>query len=116
MKSTTKYSYKLRPGYGSRELLLELNCNGHPDSLQKDLFKLMEEAEFTFSRSGDLWMNDQLLFEFKFKSETITLTRDVWDLFFITGETSQNAIRTLDKLLSKDSLFEKLEADFSAYE
>jgi len=46
MKNSAKYSYKLRPGYGSTELLLDLNCNGFPDSLQRDLFAIFEEENF----------------------------------------------------------------------
>lgn len=116
MKSTTKYSYKLRPGFGSKELLLDFDCNGRPDSLQNDLFKLLEDANFTITGVGDLWMNDQLLFEFKSQTKTVTITRDIWDLFFITAENNQSAITKLDELLSDHPLFEKMEVDFSEYE
>ena len=101
MKSTTKYSYKLRPGYGSKELLLDIDCKGFPDALQNDLLKIIEDANFTVIGVRDLWVNDQLLFECKSKNGTITITRDIWDLFFVTGNDNQRDIMRLDKLFSE---------------
>lgn len=115
MKSTTKYSYKLRPGYGSDELLLDLNCNGFPDDLQNDLFEIVNQADLKLVGTDDLWMNDQLLFNFKSSNGIITITRDIWDLFFIEGANNQKYILKLDIRLSENPLFEKLIVDFSEY-
>lgn len=54
MKSTTKYSYKLRPGYGSDELLLDLNCNGFPDDLQNNIYEIVNQADFKIVGTDDL--------------------------------------------------------------
>ena len=115
MKSTTKYSYKLRPGYGSDELLLDLNCNGSPDDLEKNLFELIKQADFRIVGTDDLWMNDQLLFNFQSANGIVTITRDIWDLFFITGVNNQEDILKLESRLSVNPLFEKLSVDFSEY-
>ena len=116
MKNKTKYSYKFRPGYGTKELLLDINCKGAPDALQIDLLKIINDANFTIVGVEDLWMNDELLFEFKSKNGTIVITRDIWDLFFVVGNHNQIDMMRLDKILSENPLFEKLEVNFSDYE
>lgn len=60
-------------------------------------------------------MNDQLLFNFKSENGIVTITRDIWDLFFIEGANNQEDILKLDNRLSKNPLFEKLNVDFSEY-
>ncbi|MFT6245496.1 MAG: hypothetical protein ACJA0U_000063 [Salibacteraceae bacterium] len=114
MKNSAKYSYKLRPGYGSTELLLDLNCNGFPDSLQRDLFAIFEEENFK-SVQSDLWIHDQIWFEYKSDNGAITISRDIWDFFFISGEDNQKDILKLDIILSENELFEKQTVDFSEY-
>lgn len=116
MNNTSKYSYKLRPGYGSKELLLDFNTNESPDQLQQELHALIEKAGFVLTDANDLWINDELLFNYTSKNGVITFSRDVWDMFFIMGKDNQTDILLLDKLLCENPLFEKTEVDFSAYE
>lgn len=116
MNSTFKYAFKLRPGYGSEELLIELDAKESPDQLLPDLFGIVELAGFKLEETGDLWMNDEFLFIFSSDNGTISISRDSWDLFFILGENNQADILKLDQLLSVNPLFEKIIADYSDYQ
>ena len=111
-----KYSYKLRPGYESSELLLEFNCGKSADDLQNDLFTILKNANYQLTGSGDLWMNDEVLFFFNSKKGTVILSRDIWDFFFIMGEKNQTDILKIDHVLSENELFLKQEVDFSEYQ
>ncbi len=116
MKTDCKYSYKLRPGYGSDELLIDLDARNSPDQLQQDLFHLLEQNGFKLKETKDLRMNDELLFIFSSDNGTISLLRDIWDLFFILGENkNQTDILKLDQMLSENPLFEKMIANYSDY-
>lgn len=114
MKSS-KYSYKLRPGYSSKELLLDFNANQLPDQLQQDLITILENNGFKLDGVSDLWVNDELQFKYKSNNGLVILSRDIWDFFFIIGENNQADILELDKLLLNNPLFKKLEVDFSRY-
>lgn len=115
MNSAVKYSYKLRPCFGSKELLLELDGKDSVDALQQDIFKILQEAGFTLNSVGDLWVNDELMFEYTSEKGMITITRDIWGLFFIVGNDNQSDILKIEHLLSKNTVFEKLVVDFSDY-
>lgn len=111
-----KYSYKLRPGYGSKKLLLDFDATKFPNKLQKKLTVMLKENGFKLENVNDLEINNEFLFEYKSTNGLITLSRDIWDFFFITGDDNQVDIIKLDKFFSKDNLFEKLEIDFSVYQ
>lgn len=115
MKNAPNYSYKLRPGYGSIELLIELDANGEADELQLDLILLLEQHGFKLTEMKDPWQNQELHFIFHSDRGTIALSRDSWDLFFILGEENQAGILKIDQLLAENPLFQKINANFSDY-
>jgi len=65
MTSAPKYSYKLRPGYGSQELLIELDGKDASDDLLTDLILLFEQNQFKLIELKDGWQNDELHYLFK---------------------------------------------------
>lgn len=115
MTDTPKFSYKLRPGYGSKDLLLDFNAKQSADQLQAELISILENNGFKFESAEDLWMNDELLFNFSSQNGAIVLSRDIWDFIFVHGDKNQADIFKIDALLSANSLFEKLPVDFSEY-
>ena len=117
MKVNFKYTYTLRPGYGSEELLIELNGKDKPNQLQEDLFLILLQNGFNQGKTEDIWQNNEWCFYFHSKNGTIILSRDtVWDLFFLIGENKNQAdILRLAWLLSENPLFEKITVDYSDY-
>ncbi len=117
MKSDSKYTFKLRPGYGSEELLLELDGKDEPNQLQEDLFLILLQNGFKQGKAEDIWQNDEWCFYFHSKEGTVLLSRDtVWDFFFLIGEDKNQAdILKLEQLLSENPLFEKIMVDYSDY-
>lgn len=117
MKPNSAYTFKLRPGYGSEELLIELDGKDQPDELQTDLILLLEQNGFKLTELKDMWQNNEWSFIFRSKQGVVQLSRDsIWDLFFIMGENNQSDILKLDKLLLKNPLFEKLNVNYSDYQ
>ncbi|TSJ46375.1 hypothetical protein [Fluviicola chungangensis] len=117
MENPIKYSYKLRPGYGSDELLIELDGKDQPDELQTDLILILEQNGFKLTELKDIWQNDEWSFIFRSQQGVVLLSRDtVWDFFFLMGENNQADILKLDEILSKNPLFEKLNVNNSDYQ
>jgi hypothetical protein len=116
MKTDCNYSYKLRPGYGSEELLLDFDAKNDPDGLQNELITMLEKSGFQLIKTADLWINGELLFTFSSNNGTLSFSRDNWDCFFILGENKNQAdIIKLDQILSENPLFEKVIANYSDY-
>ncbi|WP_343635072.1 hypothetical protein [Fluviicola sp.] len=116
MKTTAKYTYKLRPGYGSEELLIELDGKDQPDQLEIDLIRILLQNGFEQGKTEDIWQNDEWIFHFHSEAGTILLSRDtVWDFFFLLGENNQPDILKLDWILAENPLFEKVIVNYSDY-
>ena len=112
MEHSSRYSYKLRPGYGSNELLIEMDSKDQAD-LQFDqiLIPLLEQNGFKPGELKDPWQN----FIFHSSQGTVSIS---WDLsnFFIIGEDGNQAdILKIDQILSGNPLFEKINVNYSDY-
>jgi hypothetical protein len=57
-----KFAYKLRPGYKSKELLIDFEIPKSSDELQKVIISILKENGFQFKNAHDIWMNDEYLF------------------------------------------------------
>lgn len=63
----------------------------------------------------DLWMNDEMILEISSDEGPFWLSKDTWDLAFITTHKNQSIIKRIDALLSNSALFEKEDVDFEDY-
>lgn len=116
MNNLPTYTFKLRPGYGTEELLIELDGKDQPDRLQNDVFRILLNNGFTEGKTEDMWQNDEWVFHFHSEKGTILFSRNtVWDFFFLVGENNQSDILKLDQILSENPLFERLIVNYSDY-
>lgn len=114
-RNKKKYSYKLRPGYGSHELLIEFFETGDADRFFDFFHNFLEKHNYARSGFSDLWMNDQIIIHFKSNVGHIEFVRDVWDNFFVHAENNQEDILRIDGLMLESGLFEKLEMNPGDY-
>lgn len=117
MKNLPKYSYKLRPGYGSKELLIELDGKTQTNELITDLIRILEQNGFRQQDLKEGWQQDDWQMVFESEKRTLLLSRDPWDGCFILGENgNQQDILKLDRTLSQNDLFEKQPVNEADYE
>lgn len=109
------FSYKVRPGYGSDNLLIEFGRTGEIKPFILKLRELLEADGFIFGDTQDIWMNDEVWIELISSNGKSMITVDVWDFVFILADNNQEDIERIDKVLLKSNLFEKEEVDFSEY-
>ena len=97
--------YKLRPAYGSKELLIEFNLKSNIDELIQKLTELLEANGFKFDGIRDVWMNDEFWFHFSSENGGVILSKDIYDIVFITGENNQKDILRIDEILKKHDAY-----------
>lgn len=110
-----KNKYRLRPAYGSSELLLEFTHGPEKETFLAELEAALGELEVKVKSAQDLWMNDEVMFVLDSNLGTFTLSIDIWDLAFIMAKHNQQLILKIDELLSQNSGFEKEIVDYSKY-
>lgn len=109
------YSYLLRPGYRTSELLIEFVIIKEPKSFIQELINLLTVNDFLYNGSTDVWMNQEILIHLESSNGKVNVIRDFYDFVFILGENNQKDILRIDTILIKSGLFEKKKADYSKY-
>ena len=122
------HRYKLRPGYGSNELLLEFESQIDDRLFVEELFRVLTSGGFTVTRLNaigifvecaavDFAEDKQYCVWFSSPYGTFTVSVDEWGGIFGHGlkTSDQSALRHADKLLKQSGLFERIEVDSFDY-
>lgn len=115
MKNAVRYTYHYRPGYGSEHLLIEFISGVENERFNIDLFDALKAINPQLIDLQDLWMNDEVLYTIHSNLGDFILSKDIWDLAFITADHNQACITQINDLLIEDSRFEKIEVNFDDY-
>ncbi len=109
------YKYYCRPGYGTKDLLLEIFNEVENKSFLDDLFLALKSIKPQINDIEDLWMNDEILINVNSDLGKFTISIDNYDMAFIIAENNQKCILEIDKLLINNNLFKKIQTDFKKY-
>jgi len=109
-----QYLYRVRPGYGSKRLLIEFSDS--PDNKDfsealKNLFKACEIETVKKEKSFD-----DVLYSLASNYGFFEMSVDSWGGVFIHADDNQVVIGYLDKQLTGSGVFKKEVVDFSQYE
>ena len=110
------YNYRIRPGYGSTNLLIEFVKGVEKETFLTDLKEALSQVKLNFEEVEDLWMNNEVLFHVNSSEGKFLLSKDIWEYAFIMADESQECIKRIDQILSKNEYFIREEVDFSEYE
>lgn len=113
IKSPFKYS--CRPGYGSKDLLIDFHNPSDQKLLVQEVLNVIEELKPVNNDFKDLWMNDEFVYIIKTDLGQMEFSIDSWGCAFILAENNNELINTIDKILNQNSMFEKIEVDFNEY-
>lgn len=114
--SKEPYNYHYRPGYKSKELLIEIFSGVEDENFMSDLFQAISKLSIRIDDIQDLWMNDEILLIIESNMGSFILSKDIWGLCFIMSENNQKCISEINKLLEQDIRFQKNEVDFKNYQ
>lgn len=109
------YQYKVRPGYGSRELLIELLPKKPMKSFWVSLFAVLKEIGTKVGDIHDLWMNNEVLLGCDSDHGPFVISRDIWDCVFVMAPDNQPVIGKIDEALSRNDRFQKADVYYEDY-
>jgi hypothetical protein len=108
--------FRLRPGFGSKELLIEFTAGPEKNNFIKSLEAALSSIKVVITGSGDLLTIDQMFFNANSDLGAFQISIDNWDIAFIMAKENQNVIKEIDFILSKNPDFIKELVDFKNYE
>lgn len=108
--------FRLRPAYGSTELLIEFISGPEKSNFLSLLETALSPIKIVITGSKDLWVNDEMLFEGSSDLGSFHLSIDDWGFAFLMSKENQNLIIEIDSILNKNPNFEKELVDFKNYE
>jgi len=111
---TAKYTYKFRPGYGTKNYLIELE-NGPSDEFKDDLLDAISEIKPKLDKTLPLWVNDEIVWKYQSLVGEFEISRDVWDLIFVMNFEDDSSIQTIHEILKKNNKFESLDVNPEDY-
>jgi len=106
--------YRVRPGYGSKNLLVEFMSDSSDEAFLAVLRSVFSANGIKAKRKEDL------LFLFRTVMDspagTFEVDHDEWSMVWVHADKSQNVIPYLDRILTASGQFQKEEVDFAQYE
>jgi hypothetical protein len=115
---STEFSYKCRPGYGSKELLIEIDGAKDEFFLQDFLNIIGEIHPKGFPGLDEMHTMLSLGFV-DWEGETdfgkISFHQDVYGSAFVHGEGNEKVIAMIDEILKANSRFSRIEVNFDDY-
>jgi hypothetical protein len=109
------YSYHFRPGYQSKDLLIDIFGGAESETFNSDFLNAIAELEPVMTDIVDLWMNDEVIMTFDSEVGKFTLSKDIWGFAFVMAENNQQGLHQINSILERSDLFEKIEVDFEKY-
>jgi hypothetical protein len=107
------YRYRVRPGYGSKKLLVEFMSDSSDEGF-------LAALRSVFSANGIRATGEEAqLFRFRTIMDSpagsFELDHDEWSMVWVHADENQNVIPYLDCILTASGQFQKEEVDFAQY-
>lgn len=109
------YKYHFRPGYQSKDLLIDIFSGAESETFLFDFLHTIREINPKTTDILDLWMNDEILMTYNSEVGEFTISKDIWGFAFIMADYNQDGLYKINSILEKSELFEKVEVDFENY-
>jgi len=100
--------YKHRPCYGTDKFLIEILSGIDEPEFIATFMNAINAVNPMITGAVDLWMNDEVQFEFRSEAGAFTLSKDIWGFVFVEANNNQECLKKLDALLSSSTSFERL--------
>lgn len=109
------YRYRVRPGYGSTELLIEIQLEPADQSFSTELKKVLKQLNGRGSELSLLSSLSDAVYDFNSDAGPFSITIDIWDIVFITAPNNQSAILKIAEVLRTNAQFEQEIVEFDEY-
>jgi hypothetical protein len=110
-----RHRYKVRPGYSSQKLLIELTPKEADKAFLGELLAALRGINANVADIGDLWMNDEVILILESDFGPFLISKDIWNFVFVMAPDNQPVIPKIDEALAKSNLFQKEPVDHKNY-
>lgn len=110
---TKEHTYKVRPGYGSKQLLIEFGPESYNERFVSDLRSVLAGHNLIPKRKQDLIF--QFITVFDSPCGRFELVADEWSFVFVLADENQDAIQYVDRILCESGRFQKEEVNYDEY-
>ena len=104
--------FTVRPGYGSKDLLIEFNISQHEKDFQSELFKFLRNQNYIPHDIKDLVFYERV--EFKSNWGKFYFEQDEWGSFWISADNNET-VENLAKQLEASPTLERYEENWDKY-
>jgi hypothetical protein len=109
------FTFAVRPGHGSKELLLEFRKGTGSDEMVAAMKEVLTKANVEVIRKRDLWENDEIIYYMDSDFGEFELSSNNYGCIFIMAPKNQAAIVKLGEAFDSVAPFEREEVDFAKY-
>ncbi len=112
--------FRVRPGYKSKELLIEF-CGNHRDKSFPNVAKILKSSlsakrnRFFKDFQENIYNFDGYISTWEYCKGSYLLNNTIWDLFIHVPDNNKNIISDIEKALIDSCQFAKEEVDFNDY-
>lgn len=109
------FTFVIRPGYKTKELLIEFRLGSGEDEMIQALKESLAAINAQLVEKIDLWQNDELIFKMNSDCGQFEISSNNYGSMFIHAPDNQIAIQTIGQALSKSPLFTEVVVDHAQY-
>jgi hypothetical protein len=109
------FTFAVRPGYHSKELLLEFRQGSGTDEMIVAMKSVLAVVNAKAAETTDLWQNDEIIYKMTSSIGEFDISSSNYGCIFILAPNNQDAIKKLGECFAGSDSFQQEVVDFSLY-
>jgi hypothetical protein len=109
------FTFSVRPGYKSKELLLEFRSGSGSDAMIAAMKAVLAKVKVDVIEKIDLWQNDEIIYRMTSSLGEFELSSDNYGCIFIIATENQDAIKKLGHIFASSEYFQEEVVNFADY-
>ena len=109
------FTFAIRPGYKTKELLIEFRLGSGDDEMIVALKEALAKVNAELVEKLDLWQNDEIIYRMKSDCGEFDISSNNYGSIFVLAPHNQAAITTIGLALASSPSFEEVVVDHAQY-
>ncbi len=109
------FTFAIRPGYKTKELLIEFRLGSGDDEMIVAMKEALAEINAELVEKLDLWQNDEIIYRMKSNCGDFDISSNSYGSIFILSPDNQTAIKKIGLVLASSPSFKEVEVDHAPY-
>jgi hypothetical protein len=109
------FTFAIRPGYKSKELLIEFRLGSGDDEMIEAMKEALAKINAELVEKIDLWQNDEIIYRMKSNYGGFEISSDNYGNVFILAPSNQAAITAIGLVLASSPSFKEVVVNHEQY-